>query len=94
MDWYLDELVGELKQQTEKLVSIPTLWQSLVYCGISGKKVSANLFVVFFFCYFYCNLFLLFLYSYIKQPMNGMNFLEAYLLQKLNMIISLNSLYL
>ncbi|PKB93508.1 hypothetical protein RhiirA5_507947 [Rhizophagus irregularis] len=25
VDWYLDELVGELEQQTGKLVSIPTL---------------------------------------------------------------------
>ena len=40
VDWYLDELVGELELQTGKLVSIPTLWRSLVYCGISRKKVS------------------------------------------------------
>jgi len=40
IDWYLDELVGELELQTGKLVSIPTLWRSLVYCGISRKKVS------------------------------------------------------
>ncbi|EXX77005.1 hypothetical protein RirG_027750 [Rhizophagus irregularis DAOM 197198w] len=39
VNWYLDELVGELEQQTGKLVSIPTLWQSLVYCGISRKKL-------------------------------------------------------
>ncbi|PKB99043.1 hypothetical protein RhiirA5_505907 [Rhizophagus irregularis] len=39
VDWYLDELVGELEQQTGKLVSIPTLWRSLVYCGISRKKL-------------------------------------------------------
>ena len=39
VDWYLDELVGELERQTGKLVSISTLWRSLVYCGISRKKV-------------------------------------------------------
>ncbi|PKB92562.1 hypothetical protein RhiirA5_444230 [Rhizophagus irregularis] len=31
VDWYLDELVGEFELQTEKLVSIATLWGSLVY---------------------------------------------------------------
>lgn len=40
VDWYLDELVGELELQTGKLVSVATLWRSLVYCGISRKKVS------------------------------------------------------
>ena len=40
VNWYLDELVGELELQTGKLVSIPTLWRSLVYCGISRKKVN------------------------------------------------------
>jgi hypothetical protein len=40
VDWYLDELVGELELQTGKLVSISTLWCSLVYCGISRKKVN------------------------------------------------------
>ncbi|CAB5379810.1 unnamed protein product [Rhizophagus irregularis] len=39
VNWYLDELVGELEQQTGKLVSISTLWQSLVYCEISRKKL-------------------------------------------------------
>ncbi|CAB4496337.1 unnamed protein product [Rhizophagus irregularis] len=39
VDWYLDELVGELELQTGKLVSIATLWRSLVYCGISRKKL-------------------------------------------------------
>ncbi|GBB91317.1 hypothetical protein RclHR1_18510003 [Rhizophagus clarus] len=39
VDWYLDELVGELELQTGKLVSIPTLWRSLVYCEISRKKL-------------------------------------------------------
>ncbi|CAB4384814.1 unnamed protein product [Rhizophagus irregularis] len=39
IDWYLDELVGELELQTGKLVSISTLWRSLVYCGISRKKL-------------------------------------------------------
>jgi len=40
VDWYLDELVGELELQTGKLVSVSTLWRSLVYCGISRKKVN------------------------------------------------------
>ncbi|CAB4484306.1 unnamed protein product [Rhizophagus irregularis] len=39
VDWYLDELVGELELQTGKLVSIATLWRSLVYCRISRKKL-------------------------------------------------------
>ncbi|GBB87336.1 hypothetical protein RclHR1_13790003 [Rhizophagus clarus] len=39
IDWYLDELVGELEVRIGKLVSIPTLWRSLVYCGISRKKL-------------------------------------------------------
>ncbi|CAB4403318.1 unnamed protein product [Rhizophagus irregularis] len=38
VDWYLDELVEELELQTGKRVSIPTLWRSLIYCGISRKK--------------------------------------------------------
>ena len=44
MDWYLDELMGELELQIGKLVSIPTLWRSLVYCGISRKKVSNKIY--------------------------------------------------
>ncbi|GBC10608.1 hypothetical protein RclHR1_09770011 [Rhizophagus clarus] len=39
IDWYLDELVGELEVRIGKLVSIPTLWRSLVYCKISRKKL-------------------------------------------------------
>ncbi|GBB87007.1 hypothetical protein RclHR1_20700001 [Rhizophagus clarus] len=39
IDWYLDELVGELEIRIGKLISIPTLWRSLVYCGISRKKL-------------------------------------------------------
>ena len=39
MDWYLDELVSEMEVLTEKEVSIPTLWRSLHYCGITRKKV-------------------------------------------------------
>lgn len=38
VDWYLHELTWELDLQTDKLVSIPTLWRSSVYCGISKKK--------------------------------------------------------
>ena len=45
MDWYLDELVGELELLTGKLVSIPTLWQ-LDYCRISRKNVNFILQIV------------------------------------------------
>jgi hypothetical protein len=57
VDWYLDELVGELELQTGKLVSIPTLWRSLVYCGISRKKVKlkfSNLLQMILFYDIYC----------------------------------------
>ena len=39
VDWYLDELVSEMKSLTGKIVSIPTLWRSLKFCGITRKKV-------------------------------------------------------
>ena len=39
VDWYLDELVHEMKQRVGKLVSIPTLWRSLQFCGITRKKI-------------------------------------------------------
>jgi hypothetical protein len=39
VDWYLDELVFEMEQRTGKSVSVPTLWHSLKFCGISRKKV-------------------------------------------------------
>jgi len=35
----LDELVVEIEAITGKRVSIPTLWRSLKYCGITRKKV-------------------------------------------------------
>ena len=35
-----NRVIEELELQTGKLVSISTLWRSLVYCGISRKKVS------------------------------------------------------
>lgn len=38
-DWFLDELVAEMAKRTSKVVSIPTLWRSLDYCGITRKKV-------------------------------------------------------
>jgi hypothetical protein len=39
IDWYLDELVHEMEQRTGKLVSVPTLWRSLQFCGITRKKI-------------------------------------------------------
>lgn len=39
VDWYLDELVYEMEQRIGKLVSVPTLWRSLRFCGITRKKV-------------------------------------------------------
>jgi hypothetical protein len=39
VDWYLDELVHEMEQRTGKLVSVPTLWRSLKFCGITRKKI-------------------------------------------------------
>jgi len=39
VDWYLDELVYEVEQRIGKLVSVPTLWRSLQYCGITRKKI-------------------------------------------------------
>jgi hypothetical protein len=38
-DWYLDELVLLMDQYCGKKVSIPTLWRSLDYIGISRKAV-------------------------------------------------------
>jgi len=42
VDYYLDELIYEMEKKTGKLVSIPTLWRSLQYCGITRKKVCIN----------------------------------------------------
>jgi hypothetical protein len=53
-DWYLDELMNEMKRRTRKHVSVPTLWRSLQYCGITRKKV----FVII------CNI-LLFIYLFV-----------------------------
>ena len=39
VDWFLDELVVGMEAITGKRVSIPTLWRSLKYCGITQKKV-------------------------------------------------------
>jgi transposase len=39
VDWYLDELLVEMENLTGKYVSVPTLWRSLNYCGITHKKV-------------------------------------------------------
>ena len=39
VDWYLDELVYKMEQRTGKLVSVPTLWRSLQFCGITRKKI-------------------------------------------------------
>ncbi|PKY58286.1 hypothetical protein RhiirA4_480078 [Rhizophagus irregularis] len=35
IDYYLDELIYEMELKTGKLVSIPTLWHSLQYCGFA-----------------------------------------------------------
>jgi hypothetical protein len=39
MDWYLEELASEMEVLTGKKVSVPTLWRSLHFCGITRKKV-------------------------------------------------------
>jgi transposase len=39
VDWYLDELASEMEKRTGKRVSVPTLWKSLKFCGITWKKV-------------------------------------------------------
>jgi transposase len=39
VDWYLDELVFEMENYTNKRVSISTLWRTLKYIGITRKKV-------------------------------------------------------
>ncbi|CAB4475106.1 uncharacterized protein OCT59_009119 [Rhizophagus irregularis] len=38
-DLYLGEIVQEMEVQSGKHVSIPTLWKSLAYCGITRKKL-------------------------------------------------------
>lgn len=38
-NYYLDEIVGEMINRTGKEASIPTLWRSLKFCGITRKKV-------------------------------------------------------
>ncbi|CAG8833622.1 20659_t:CDS:2, partial [Gigaspora margarita] len=38
-DQYLYEIVQEMEIRSRKCVSIPTLWRSLVYCGITRKKL-------------------------------------------------------
>jgi hypothetical protein len=43
IDWYLDELVEEMQKRTGKHVSVPTLWRSLAFCGISRKRVCSSL---------------------------------------------------
>ena len=45
VDWFLDELVYEMAQRTGKIVSIPTLWRSLNFCGITRKKVRKYLLI-------------------------------------------------
>ena len=39
VDWFLNELVYKMAWRTRKVVSVPTLWQSLSFCGITRKKV-------------------------------------------------------
>ena len=38
VDWYLDELVYEMKRLTGKRASIATLWRSLHYLGVTQKR--------------------------------------------------------
>ncbi|CAB4442179.1 unnamed protein product [Rhizophagus irregularis] len=38
-DLYLGEIIQEMEVQSGKHVSIPTLWRSLAYCGITRKKL-------------------------------------------------------
>ncbi|CAB5362094.1 unnamed protein product [Rhizophagus irregularis] len=38
-DLYLGEIAQEMEVQSGKHVSIPTLWRSLAYCGITRKKL-------------------------------------------------------
>ena len=40
VDYYLDEYIEEMQARTGKRVSVPTLWRSLAYCGITRKKVN------------------------------------------------------
>lgn len=52
VDWYLDELVSEMETLTGKNVSVPTLWRSLRFCGITRKKVNdVKIFFVIIFSY-------------------------------------------
>ena len=39
VDFYLDEYAEKMQIRTGKHVSVPTLWRSLAYCGITRKKV-------------------------------------------------------
>ena len=43
VNWYLDELVCEMENLTDKRASITTLWRSLNYLGITWKKVLEKL---------------------------------------------------
>ena len=52
VDWYLDELVSEMEILTGKKVSVPTLWRSLRFCGITRKKVNVKKQVNFLYYYF------------------------------------------
>ncbi|CAG8789205.1 17899_t:CDS:1, partial [Cetraspora pellucida] len=38
VDLYLDELVVEMENYTQKQTSVSTIWRALQYCGISYKK--------------------------------------------------------
>ncbi|CAB5381930.1 unnamed protein product [Rhizophagus irregularis] len=39
VDYYLDEYIEVMQVRTGKRVSVPTLWRSLAYCGITRKKL-------------------------------------------------------
>ena len=51
-DWYLDELAAAMKERTRKHVSVPTLWRSLHYCGITRKKVVVVYTIFIYFSFF------------------------------------------
>jgi len=59
VDLYLDELVLEMEMLTGKKVSVPTLWRSLHFCGITRKKVNITvvelLYIIYLYIYFLTN---------------------------------------
>jgi hypothetical protein len=52
VDLYLDEMVSEMEILTGKKVSVPTLWRSLHFCGITRKKVNITVVQLLYNIYF------------------------------------------